>query len=457
MPLGVEYGAPFQLVGADGTRAVFNNSADADFVGILSPESSGLDSAEVREDASDATEEDGGVHGNFFYGRRPIVLQGTVIASSKADRAAKIAKIKRASNCMRADGSLSWTDGGMATPVECKVRRQQPVRFSKGWVKDFMIPLVAAYPYLLGQLSTKSVKPLESPQKSVVKNPGSQTVIKYGGFGEHGEGAWSPGTSGAETEDGVFTTSELLPEPVKMLYLVLSKFGFAVPAGATIIGVEVGIKKKASATNAIEDYEVRLINQLAGGLVGENRIQGGTWLTTNQFYGHGGAKDLWGATLTPTIVNQSAGANEFGVAILPKRAGGWSAGKKAEIDVVKMTVYYKEATYPEKTVTITNAGDAASPPRIFIRGAIENPVIRNQTTGEEIHLIGNIPAGTTVQIDVKNRTVKNLETGANLYSMVDFATTTWWKIQSGANVIGIRGDYTDANSELVVEATDNYV
>jgi hypothetical protein len=61
----------------DGVRVVFNDPQDADYVGMLT-NISGLDSPDVREAADDLIGDDGGVHGNFYYGRRPIVLEGQI-------------------------------------------------------------------------------------------------------------------------------------------------------------------------------------------------------------------------------------------------------------------------------------------------------------------------------------------------------------------------------------------
>lgn len=152
-PSGPQWGIPYTLTGPDGAIAVFNDDTSPYYVGMLSPESSGLDSADVRENASDQVEADGGIHGNFYYGRRPIVLQGNIIASSAVERNERIARLKRASNAMREDAILTFEpDGGLESFV--KVRRQQPLRITKGWAKEFQLPLVAADPRIYGTTLT---------------------------------------------------------------------------------------------------------------------------------------------------------------------------------------------------------------------------------------------------------------------------------------------------------------
>jgi hypothetical protein len=74
---GPQYGVKYTLVGPDGGRAVFNDPSDNDYVGVLS-NISGLDSPDLRESADDLIGDDGGVHGNFYHGRRPIVIEGQI-------------------------------------------------------------------------------------------------------------------------------------------------------------------------------------------------------------------------------------------------------------------------------------------------------------------------------------------------------------------------------------------
>lgn len=152
-PSGPQWGVPYTLTGPDGAIAVFNDDTSPYFVGVLSPESSGLDSADVRENAADQVEADGGIHGNFYYGRRPIILQGTILANSSTQRNERIARLKRASNAMRDDSVLTFTpDGGLESFL--KLRRQQPLRITKGWVKEFQLPMVAADPRIYGTTLT---------------------------------------------------------------------------------------------------------------------------------------------------------------------------------------------------------------------------------------------------------------------------------------------------------------
>lgn len=144
-PLGISLSTKYTLIGPDGTRVVFNEPSDADFVGAIT-EVTGLDSPEVRESAENLSGLDGGVHGNFYFGRRPITLSGTIYnVVSAEDRNKKITKLQQATAALRGDATLEWTPSG-GEPVYVKVRRQQPLRVSGAWAKEFQVLLVAADP-----------------------------------------------------------------------------------------------------------------------------------------------------------------------------------------------------------------------------------------------------------------------------------------------------------------------
>jgi hypothetical protein len=142
---GLQIETKYVLTGPDGTRVVFNDHTDPDYVGRMT-NITGLDSPEVRESAEDLVEFDGGVHGAFYYGRRPVVIEGLIYDhGSVANRNDRMARISRASNAMRGDALLAWTpDGGV--PMFTSLRRQQPLRFAGGWNKTFQMSMVAADP-----------------------------------------------------------------------------------------------------------------------------------------------------------------------------------------------------------------------------------------------------------------------------------------------------------------------
>lgn len=149
LPLATEVGAIYTLTSPDGVTAVFNDPGDANYVGMLT-DVTGLDSADVRESANDLTEADGGVHGDFYFSRRPITLSGLVFGhGSVQERSRRLDLARRASMALRGDSTLTWTPQG-GVQMFVPVRRQQPFRESGAWVKSFQIALVCQYATLFG-------------------------------------------------------------------------------------------------------------------------------------------------------------------------------------------------------------------------------------------------------------------------------------------------------------------
>lgn len=134
--------ATYELIGPDGTRAVFNDADDPDFIGYLS-EVTGLDGPEVREAAEDRAGADGGVHGAFYAGRRPITLAGSIWPEPHTIRNLREDRIKRATNALRADAVLNYTPEGLDAR-QFRGRRSQPPRITGRRPKQFLIALIAA-------------------------------------------------------------------------------------------------------------------------------------------------------------------------------------------------------------------------------------------------------------------------------------------------------------------------
>ncbi len=171
--VGVETGVTRILTGPDGTRAVFNDPADRDFVGYIEVVS-GFDSPEVRESADLLVEGDGGVHGNFYFGRRPWTIEGLVWPDpDQATVNARIDRIDRASRALRANSTLTWSaSGGM--DVQLTGRLQQPLRITDRRPKRFQVAMVAADPRIYSQIRHS---------QSVAANPGTLTLTNNGDAG----------------------------------------------------------------------------------------------------------------------------------------------------------------------------------------------------------------------------------------------------------------------------------
>lgn len=174
-----EFGIKYTLTGPDGTSAVFNDQADPNYVGVLT-EITGFDSPDVRESADDLVQMDGGIHGDFFYGRRPITMTGLILnPSGLTDRADRAMLVSRASDAMRGDASLVFTPPGGVQSI-IWVRRQQPLRITGGWQKQFQLQLVAADPRVYSYALNTAVVMASASSGDVGRAYDKQYDIDYG-------------------------------------------------------------------------------------------------------------------------------------------------------------------------------------------------------------------------------------------------------------------------------------
>lgn len=179
-PYGPEVGAFYKMSGQvvgglTASVASFNDPEDADFCGVLT-EITGLDSADVRDTGDVNAGADGGWTGTNFYGRRPITMTGTMYGyNTTAERNAQMAKIRGASDAMVGNGILSWLNTDAGAPwMGTTFRRQQPTRFSGGWIKTFNISLVSSVAPLLDLTPTLTPSYLAT---TIVENRGDYQFL----------------------------------------------------------------------------------------------------------------------------------------------------------------------------------------------------------------------------------------------------------------------------------------
>lgn len=144
---GPSYSDPMWLVSPDASVVAGFNVAttDPNWVGALT-EAAGLDSPDVRESTEELVEADGGAHGNFWFGRRPIILSGVSYGhSTVAQRNAKYDKINRATLALRGDAELHIQPQDGGPELMTWVRRQEKIKWDGGWNKTFQIPLVSQH------------------------------------------------------------------------------------------------------------------------------------------------------------------------------------------------------------------------------------------------------------------------------------------------------------------------
>ena len=146
--------------------------------------------------------------------------------------------------------------------------------------------------------------------------------------------AWTVGSPSSATKSSGLGTSATH-------YLKATNFGFAIPTGATIVGIQARINKRGTYSddgagtiyNEVDDQYVRIIK---GGTVqtAQNR-PAGVWPSVNGDSFHGGSSDLWGQTWTYTDIN----ASNFGLAVTANLYRQ-IASTTAVVNSVQLTVYY---------------------------------------------------------------------------------------------------------------------
>lgn len=149
---------------------------------------------------------------------------------------------------------------------------------------------------------------------------------------------WTGPTNAQGTDDASVATGSFSAGSPSH-YLKCTNFGFSIPAGATIDGIQVEFYRDGLVGSAI-DNAVRIVK--GGSISTTDKSSVVNW--ANSISGlrrdsYGGSSELWGETWTSTDIN----ASTFGVAISAKATGG--PPDNAEIDSVRITITYTSGPY----------------------------------------------------------------------------------------------------------------
>jgi hypothetical protein len=110
-------------------------------------------------------------------------------------------------------------------------------------------------------------------------------------------------------------------------------FGFSVPGGSTILGIEVKIERSKAGSGVVGNTEVQLLKAGAG--VGSQLNDATDWPTSDAVATYGGSMSLWGTTWSASDVNDA----NFGVQFIMDEAG--VNGVTLRVDHVQITVWYQ--------------------------------------------------------------------------------------------------------------------
>lgn len=138
-------------------------------------------------------------------------------------------------------------------------------------------------------------------------------------------------------------------------YLKATNFGFSIPTGATIEGIEATIRRIGVET--ISDERVRIIK--SNGSIGTtDKSSVGVWSTSATSVTYGGSTELWGETWTAADINSST----FGLALQVEMTA--AAVAQAGVDSISMKIYYSVAPNftTSSPIYLSDAGGATSTP-----------------------------------------------------------------------------------------------
>lgn len=165
--------------------------------------------------------------------------------------------------------------------------------------------------------------------------------------------SWSNLLNGTSSNNSYISCGSLLGilASAQTNYIQSSGYGFAIPATATVCGIEVRVERNAAGLligSSITDKNVFLMK--AGAQVGTNHASGSGWSGSDVVAVYGNNADLWGTTWTPAQIN----ASNFGVLFSAQmNAGLASLFLTANIDAITVTVHYNAGTLPVEFISFT--------------------------------------------------------------------------------------------------------
>jgi len=105
------------------------------------------------------------------------------------------------------------------------------------------------------------------------------------------------------------------------------------------------------------------------------------------------------------------------------------------------------------TEDITISGSGYFYPTITINGPVENPIIKNYTTGKELQVEEVLTGNDHLAIDMKNQTVVL----NNSLNYLDFTDGDFWRLAPGVNKVGLSSVTYDVNASAVITWRNAYL
>lgn len=135
-------------------------------------------------------------------------------------------------------------------------------------------------------------------------------------------------------------------------YLVARDFGFDIPAGATINGLQVDILRWSQVDGEVKDAVVSVWDQSGPSVIGLNMAREDPWDSSTVYVSYGNATHKWG--VFPLLGVEFVNSSDFGIALV---ADLLTSDAIAYVDAVRATVYYTEGGSGSQTrIALTGVG-----------------------------------------------------------------------------------------------------
>lgn len=199
-----------------------------------------------------------------------------------------------------------------------------------------------------------SMLPFYAKADSNTKNGSVFSSTSFSGA----DNQWS-NPNNAASSDNSYATASIDHSSSVTYYLKATGFGFSIPAGSTINGIQVMVEKQESCnsyscSSHVYDNQVHIVKNNTVGST--DRSSNSAWSDNDTTTTYGSPTDLWGQSWTASDINNS----NFGFVISAKRTSG--GDRTAKVDSIQVKVYYTPANNTPVATdgTVTTDEDTAA-------------------------------------------------------------------------------------------------
>lgn len=216
--------------------------------------------------------------------------------------------------------------------------------------------------------------------------------------------------SGSASIGGTFAISVPNNASGTTPYKTGAGFGFAIPTGATILGIVASFNRDVS-NAALDANTNNIIMYKAGVQVGTSKGPGGAWNTVPSNESYGNSSDLWGAAWTPADINDPG----FGFGIQVDYNNNGPGSYVLHGLSYSVTIYY---ALQDATITLTSSCLFAAPEPVALSG-LTHATGLNGFTGPVAS-----PSGSTFQlINVPGPIYNGADSGTVTGELINYGPT----------------------------------